>query len=367
MADNKIRVGVVGASASYGWGYRAHLPAIQALPEYKITAVCTSSAQTAVEAQRAYRARYAFHDYRELANCSDVDLVVVCVRAHKHPDIVRAALQAGKHVFCEWPLGAELKPARELTDLARRKGVRTLVGLQGHGSPALQHVHNLIAKGYLGTVLGANMAMAIERYPGYQTPEEWAADPEKGSRVLWIHAGHAIDAFCLCAGEFREIAGRASTHIRDWKKVHAVGDLPPEAPDAVIASGLLANGATATVSVLTDAGRGTGWRMEVWGDKGTMIVSCPTIVQYGAITISAARAGEDVFRAVDVPRDLTLVPDSMPKGPPYNVGQLYRRLAEAIRTGGDVQPNFDYAVRRLRMLDAIAQSSRMGKQETLSS
>jgi predicted dehydrogenase len=355
----RVRVGVIGASATYGWGQRAHMPALLALPEYEVTAVCTSSPETAAAAQQAYGARHAFHDFRALAASPDVDLVVVCVRAHKHPDMVRAALDAGKHVFCEWPLGGQLGSAQELAALARRKGVRTMVGLQAHGSPTLQHARRLVQEGAIGKVLGAHLAMAIERYPGHRAPAEWAADPEKGARVLWIHAGHAIDAFCLCAGEFRDVSGRTSLHIADWKAVRSPADVPPEAPDSVIAAGLLKNGATATVSVMTNAARGSGWRMEVWGDRGTMVVSSSTIVQYGAVTISLALAGEDIFRPVDIPGDDAL-PEGLPKGPPQNVGRLYRGLANAIRSGGEAQPDFDHAVRRLRLLDAIEASSRSG-------
>jgi len=41
MAADKIRVGIIGANAHYGWSMRAHLPALRALPDYELTAVCT--------------------------------------------------------------------------------------------------------------------------------------------------------------------------------------------------------------------------------------------------------------------------------------------------------------------------------------
>ncbi len=49
MAEAKIRVGVIGANARYGWGMRAHLPALLSLPEYELTAVCTAHPETAEE------------------------------------------------------------------------------------------------------------------------------------------------------------------------------------------------------------------------------------------------------------------------------------------------------------------------------
>src|SRR4029450_9077358 len=106
MAEDKIHVGIIGANAHYGWSMRAHLPALLALPEYELTAVCTSRRETAEEWAQHYGAKFAFHDYHAMVNPPDVDLVSVSVRVPLHHQMVIAALAAGKQVFCEWPLGA---------------------------------------------------------------------------------------------------------------------------------------------------------------------------------------------------------------------------------------------------------------------
>ena len=106
MAE-KIRVGLVGAHATSGsWGARAHVPALQALPEYALLAIATAHEETARAAASAFGARLAFSDYHALVAHPDVDLVAVNVRVPYHREIVLAAIEAGKDVFCEWPLGA---------------------------------------------------------------------------------------------------------------------------------------------------------------------------------------------------------------------------------------------------------------------
>ena len=55
MATEKIRVGIIGASMRNGWGSDAHIPALSALPEFEITAVCTSREETADETAKAFR------------------------------------------------------------------------------------------------------------------------------------------------------------------------------------------------------------------------------------------------------------------------------------------------------------------------
>ena len=111
MSKDKIRIGIIGANPGYGWSMRAHLPALLLLPGYELTAVCTSRPETAEESKKAYGAKMAFHDYHEMVKHPDIDLVSVSVRVPRHHEMVMAALEAGKHVFCEWPLGG--KPVRD--------------------------------------------------------------------------------------------------------------------------------------------------------------------------------------------------------------------------------------------------------------
>ena len=153
MAETKIRVGVIGANAQYGWGMRAHLPALLALPEYELTAVCTAHPETAEESAKQYGARLAFHDYQEMVQHPEIDLVSVAVKAPMHYDMVMATLGAGKHIYCEWPLGANLDEAEEMAALANDKGVKHMVGLQARCDPALLRLQELLSEEYLGEVL----------------------------------------------------------------------------------------------------------------------------------------------------------------------------------------------------------------------
>jgi predicted dehydrogenase len=85
MASNgKIRVGVVGASASRGFASIAHIPALRALPEFEIAAVCTTRQETADAAARHYGVPLAFSDPETLARHPDVDLVTVSVKVPDH-------------------------------------------------------------------------------------------------------------------------------------------------------------------------------------------------------------------------------------------------------------------------------------------
>src|SRR5260370_167199 len=102
MAD-KIRLGLIGASVKGTWSARSHLPAVQASSDVELTAVCTTKADSAEAARRAYGARLAFDDYRKMVASPEIDAVAVVVRVPSHYAPTKAALEAGKPLHCGWP------------------------------------------------------------------------------------------------------------------------------------------------------------------------------------------------------------------------------------------------------------------------
>src|ERR1700751_1153353 len=155
--SRKLRVGVVGATPSRGFASIAHIPALQELPDFEISAVCTTRQDSAEAAARHFGVPLAFSDAAKLAQHPDVDLVTVSVKVPDHYLPVTAAIEAGKHVYCEWPLGRDTDEATRMLAAAERNGIRHAVGLQGQMSPAINYVKDLIADGYIGRVLSATM------------------------------------------------------------------------------------------------------------------------------------------------------------------------------------------------------------------
>src|SRR5258708_33343693 len=101
MAD-KIRLGLIGASVSGTWSAGSHLPALQASSDVELTAVCTTRADSAEAARRAWGARLAFDDWRKMLASAAIDAVAVVVRVPSHYTPTKAALEAGNDGYCEW-------------------------------------------------------------------------------------------------------------------------------------------------------------------------------------------------------------------------------------------------------------------------
>ena len=92
------------------------------------------------------RRQVRFHDHRDMLAHPEIDAVAVVVRVPQHYQLTLDALNAGKHVFTEWPLGATLVEAQELADLARAKGVQTMVGLQARAAPGVTYMKELVER-----------------------------------------------------------------------------------------------------------------------------------------------------------------------------------------------------------------------------
>ena len=109
MADEKIRVGIIGANVGYGWTPRSHAPAIAEMPNVEFAAVCTSREETAKESADTYGVPLAFSNHKEMLEKADLDVVAVVVRVPKHYDLAMDVLKSGQNIYTEWPLGANLK------------------------------------------------------------------------------------------------------------------------------------------------------------------------------------------------------------------------------------------------------------------
>src|SRR6478672_6118670 len=194
--SRKIRVGIIGANPSRGFASIAHIPALQALADFEISAVCTTRQDSADAAAGHYGVPLAFCDAEKLARHPDVDLVTVSVKVPDHYLPVMAAIEAGKHVYCEWPLGRNTDEAVRMLDAAKRQGIRHAVGLQGQVSPAINYTKDLIADGYVGRVLSATMIGCAPNW-GPTIDRAYQADFANGANLLTITGGHTIDAMLL--------------------------------------------------------------------------------------------------------------------------------------------------------------------------
>jgi predicted dehydrogenase len=360
MTD-KIRVGIVGATVTQGgsgWGANAHVPALKALPGYELAAVCTSHEDTAKASAAAFGARRGFHRFSDMTSSPDVDLIVVCVRVPGHKELVMGGLQAGKAVFCEWPLGATLAEAQEMAGLARQRSLKSIVGLQARSDPAVLYARDLIQGGHIGEVLAAHLTASaqavLQRGPG----RIWQGVRANGANTMTIAGGHAIDAMCAILGEFAEVSARVATRIPEWRDMSGKA-VSVDAPDSINVVGRMTSGAEVSVNVAA-VPNPTGNRLEIYGREGTLVIRGDGSFNIGPSQVHGSR-GKEAMAAMPVPAKYRVAPEGTPAGQAYNVAQSYVRAADALRGNGSFDVDFNLAVQRHKLIDAIERSSASGR------
>ena len=361
VAD-KIRVGIVGATVTpggSGWGANAHVPALQALPEYELKAVCTAHADTAKASAEKFGAQLAFHDMQEMVAHPEVDLVAVVVRVPQHNELVMAALEANKSVCCEWPLGANLIDAQGMAERAEAAELATLVGLQAQSDPAVMYARDLIANDEIGEVVTVNLSVMVGSIPERGDGRIWQGIRANGANPMTIPGGHSIDALCYLLGEFAEVSARVTTRIDMWKHAVTGADFPVDAPDTVTATGVLKSGVEVAYQVASVPFNASGTRMEIYGRKGTLVLTSKS-VNIGPSQLHLA-TGNDKLAEISPPQSYQLIPADMAAGPGRNVAQAYARFADGMRTGNTAAPSFNDAVVRHALIDAMERSHVQGQ------
>ncbi|HEU4642399.1 MAG TPA: Gfo/Idh/MocA family oxidoreductase, partial [Gemmatimonadaceae bacterium] len=275
MSGQRFGVGIVGLQPGRSWAARAHVPALRALSDtFQIAGVANTSRASAERAAAATGISRAFTDVAELVAAPEVDIVTVAVKVPHHLEIVKAAIEAGKHVYCEWPLGNGLAETEELAALARARGVLGVVGIQARVAPEIEYSRQLIADGFVGDVLSTTLVArggALQGGGAIPDKKTWAylLDRSNGATLLTIPVGHTLAALRDVLGEVAEVSAVLATR-RTTALVADTGEtLPVSAPDQVLVSGALANGVPLSLHFRGGTSRdGHGLLWEINGTEG---------------------------------------------------------------------------------------------------
>ena len=195
----------------------------------------------------------------------------------------------------------------------------------------------------------------LQRGPG----RIWQGVRANGANTLTIAGGHAIDALCAVLGEFAEVSARVSTRIPEWRTLDGT-PVPVDAPDSINVVGRMVGGAEVAVNVAAVPSNPGGNRMEIYGREGALVIRANGSLSLGPCQMHAGK-GKERMASMPVPSKYKLVPEGTPGGPPYNVAQAYARMADALRAGRSFDVDFNLAVQRHKLIDAIERSSATGR------
>jgi predicted dehydrogenase len=147
----KMRIGIIGA----GQIGQVHLANYQLIPEVEVVAVADSNqAQAKIVAER-FGIPNAFDDFRDLLRREEIQAVDICLHNNLHMPVSVAALEAGKHVYCEKPMAGSYRDAETIYQAARRLGLKLSIQLGTLFSWETRAARLLIDQGWLGRLYHA--------------------------------------------------------------------------------------------------------------------------------------------------------------------------------------------------------------------
>ncbi|AET59094.1 dehydrogenase [Paenibacillus terrae HPL-003] len=375
MVKKKIRTGVVGGSMNNKWASQTHIPALLKHPNLDITAIGTSRMESARESAGEVGAALAFDDAKKLAASEAVDMVVVSVKVPHHYGAVMAAIQEGKHIFCEWPLGANIAEATEMATAAEQAGIHHTVGLQARQDLEVQTMKKLVEDGEIGEIVSCHMQVTT-RGKGGRTDQDTAylLNKANGANLLTITGGHALDALQYIVGEFRELSAITASRYNQ-ATIQETGEvIPKDTADQILIHGLSEKGTP--ISVHIQDGVNSKFEIEIQGKKGALrLTQKPSLghVQFGNLTLeklvydSGSNKGYAPSDAFDAFEQINIAPEpdsglDFPKeGVTLNVAKAHHVFAKDILTDTRFAPDFNHALKLHQLLDRIEESAATGK------
>jgi predicted dehydrogenase len=252
-----VRVAVVGVA---GMG-KAHYFAASSMPEYELTAIC--DVVDKVREKAATRLEVpGFASAAELYASGLVDAVILATPPSTHVDLVRDALAAGLHVYCEKPFVADAAEGHALGEEARAADLVVQVGFQYRFQPSYARVRSMIEAGTVGPIFrSALVATNWFRPQDYFEAAGWRKEwRHAGGGVLMNQAIHQLDAMLWFTGLPARVTARASRARHDI-----------EVEDDVMALLEFPNGGRGTIVASTVDPVGSD-RIEIHGEQCSLMM-----------------------------------------------------------------------------------------------
>src|SRR4051812_2615381 len=242
--------------------------------KYNVVALCDEDRNKAEKRRQEFYPRAEIYtDYRQVLKRDDVEVVDIATHPQERLPILRAAIDAGKHVLSQKPFVIDLDEGKRLVDLAARKNVKLAVNQNGRWAPHFSYIRHAIAAGLIGDIFAAHLAV------------HWNHNWIKGTHfenvrhiVLYDFAIHWFDIL--------------TTFIdRPAKRVYASFTRSPlqEAKPALLAEALVEfDNAQGSLVFDADVKFGQLDTPFIAGSKGTLTSSGPSLTEQN-VTLHTAR------------------------------------------------------------------------------
>jgi predicted dehydrogenase len=335
-----LGVGIVGCN----YGRTVLIPAFRTDPRCEVVALAGTDAVRTAELARAANVARGLGDWRALVDDAAVAAVAIAVPPHLQPEIAQRALDLGKPVFVEKPLAADLAGAQAMLASAQKSRRPTMIDFNFPELPAWRRAKAMLDA--VGPLRHVVVNWNVENQATRLRLESWKTRGDGGGGLLGnfvCHCLHYLEWFC------GPIAGLNAR----------VFPLPGSDAESSIALALaFASGAGGSLQMSCASFLGSGHRIELYGDDGTLVLANPTADYFRGFTLLHARRADTALQAVAV-EDIGA--DQLPDTRVVPVARLVRRFIDACESGGDPSPGFAEGYRVQCLIDAARHAHASGR------
>jgi predicted dehydrogenase len=260
----KLKVGVVGI----GFGQQVIIPAFRADARCEVVALCAKTPERARRVADRLGVPRAHGDWREIVADSEIGAIAVAAPPLVQPAVVMAALARRKHVFCEKPLATSREAAAEMLAAARRSGMAHMVDFEFPEIEVWREAKRILDTGVLGRLRHGVVSWQVETYASRMGLKSWKTSPEEGGGTLNLFVSHIFYYLEWLLGPIERLTARL--FALPGSRGEACGDTVA----VLCVEG--ASGTPVSVSVSSNAFLGTGHRVELYGEEGSLILENPT-------------------------------------------------------------------------------------------
>ena len=254
---SKLRFGIIGC----GVIGHIHAEAIATLPDAQLVVVLDTVLKPTQELMDEFHVTH-YGNLQEMLAREQLDVVDVCTPSGMHGEHACQVMRAGVNVIVEKPMEVSRAAIEEMLRVQQETGVKLAVISQHRFDPDTIKVHDLVEAQAFGRLVLGNALIPWWRSQAYYDSGAWRGTWKlDGGGVLMNQSIHSIDLLQWLMGPVKSVCAYTDT------LVHRM-----ETEDVAVAILRFANGALGTIAATTDAYPGTGTRIEVHGDKGSVVI-----------------------------------------------------------------------------------------------
>lgn len=276
MTQASIGVAVVGT----GFGQKVHIPGLQAHHRTEVTAVYHRDRAQAEKIAQEYGIPHPYTSLAEILSLDAVQAVTVATPPFLHAEMATAVLEAGKHLLLEKPMTLRAAETEQLAALAQRQGVVAVPDFEFRFIPAWQRFAELLAEGYVGQKRLVKIDWLASSRANPERGWNWYAQKARGGGALGSIGSHMFDYVAWLFGPVQRLQAQLSTSIPNRPDPASGEQKPVDSDDTCALTLLLADGTPCQVTLSAVAYAGRGHWLEVYGDRGTLVLGNSSQTDY---------------------------------------------------------------------------------------